>query len=255
MTEQTNDIAFCKEFEKQTLEGLVKHSRLERWVPGFTDEVTDFDHTQRYEWVTGFVNDKIVLDVACGAGKGSHLLATKGRAKQVLGCDLDKDAIRYASVKYKAPNLRYEVQDAQALEMDSVYDVVVSFETIEHLKNTNQFLNSVAKAMKADGRFFVSTPVSQYEEDLRPHNPFHVKEWGYYNFQKLIAEQFKIDRIFIQLHEKRPYSFPERLLDKLCHREINPANTILVEYNNQVPVSKFGKQYTGYQILVCSKKT
>jgi 2-polyprenyl-3-methyl-5-hydroxy-6-metoxy-1,4-benzoquinol methylase len=248
------DELFCLKYELKTLGMVLTQNKLERWLPGFTDINTDFDHRQRYEWVQQFINDKVVLDIASGTGYGAYLMATAGKAKRVIGGDIESDAIKYASIKYKNSNLSYEFQDATAINFEELFDVIVSFETIEHVEATDLYLSSIAKHLKTDGVFIVSTPVSNLEVDLSPKNPYHVKEWGFRKFQEVMAKQFVIKKIYLQLHPERPYSRLDYLLNRIIKKIYNHQQTKISEFRNEMNLSQLGKRITGYQILVCAKK-
>src|SRR5271170_5650885 len=104
----------------------------ERFLPGIPGEIA-YEHWHRYAFAKRFVSDKRVADIACGEGYGSALLA--GIATSVVGIDLAPDAIAHARSHYAAlPNLRFQQGSVEALPLaDASVDVVVSFETVEHL--------------------------------------------------------------------------------------------------------------------------
>lgn len=245
---------FCLNYELKTLSGVLTENKLERWLPGFTDPITDFDHQQRYDWACSFVKDKNVLDIACGSGKGSYILATNGGAKHVLGCDIETEAVKYSSIKYKNPNLLYEVQNVLSIKKEQLFDVIISFETIEHIQQTDLYLKSINSCLKDDGIFIVSTPISKLDIDNHPKNKFHVIEWGFKKFQEVVSEEFSIEKIYIQLHDKRPYNFIEFKLQKFILKKRDYKNTKIEEFKDNIELKKLGKQINGYQILICRKK-
>ena len=117
-----------------------------------------YEHIHRYAVCQGIVKDKTVLDIACGEGYGSAILGRT--AKQVTGVDIDEQSVAHARDKYShIGNLRY-IQgsvDAIPLATDSV-DVVVSFETIEHVAGHEEMLAELKRVLKADGVLVISTP-------------------------------------------------------------------------------------------------
>lgn len=253
-TTQLQDEIFCLNFELKTLSSIITAHKLERWLPGFTDPVTDFDHRQRYNWVSQFIKDKRVMDIACGTGYGSYMMATEGGAKYVAGCDIEQDAVTYAGIKHKAANLSYEVQDATTIQKNELFDVVVSFETVEHIRNTKAYLEALHRHLTDDGIFIVSTPISAKDEDLTPKNIYHVIEWGFKRFQEVVSQTFDIREVYLQLHDERPYGFVERRMNRFFPKPFNYQNTKIEKFSAQVPVHKLGKQRNGYQILVCTKR-
>src|SRR5229473_2873774 len=111
----------------------------ERVVPGKVELFLFREHEARYAFASRFVKDKVVLDVACGTGIGTHYLLTEG-ARSCLGLDIDRPALEYARAVYEG--CQFEECDATNLCVpDSSMDVVVSFETIEHLKDQLKFLS------------------------------------------------------------------------------------------------------------------
>src|SRR5829696_7849474 len=116
----------------------------ERLVPGTVAwDLFQVEHKQRYEWAAKYCRDRRVLDVACGIGYGSAILAQRG-AKQVTGIDISTEAIAFGTKEYQASNLLLTTGDACNLAFeDSSFDVVVSFETIEHLREPEQLLAEV----------------------------------------------------------------------------------------------------------------
>ena len=121
---------FVKDVEKTNFTG-------ERYIPEEKlDEIT-IEHTQRYLFAEHFIEDKVVLDAACGEGYGSHIL--KQKAKEVYAVDVDKEAINKAKIKYKNDNIHFlESSIASLPYSDSMFDTIVSFETIEHVDTEAQ---------------------------------------------------------------------------------------------------------------------
>src|SRR5213594_386797 len=78
----------------------------ERYVPWMEGAEIGYEHLHRYAFATQFVRNKRVLDLASGEGYGSHLLAKT--AKQVVGIDIDEQAVRHAANNYIKPNLEYK---------------------------------------------------------------------------------------------------------------------------------------------------
>jgi len=160
----------------------------ERLVPdNAKDNIIYNEHLVRYELAKQFVKGKRVLDIACGTGYGAKILAEAGAAK-VIAVDADKGAIEFAAKNYFHPQVSYEVGSAEQLAVpDKTIDVVVSFETIEHLKNQAAFLAELAKVVKDDGLVIVSTP---NREASKNKNPFHIKELNREEFLKILTAYF-----------------------------------------------------------------
>lgn len=145
-------------------------------------------HLKRYVFAEPFCAGKTVLDAACGTGYGSARLGAV--AARVLGVDVDADAVAYARRRYGADNVEFDAMDVAALRLDDAsFDVVVSFETIEHLPDRDAFLREVVRVLRPSGTLVVSTPnVPRTTE--RPANPFHRVEYSRADFERLLSGFF-----------------------------------------------------------------
>ncbi len=252
--QKIHDEQFCLSFELQTLSGILNRGELERWVPGFCNPHTELEHIQRYTWVSQFTHGNTVVDIACGTGKGSHIIATDGKAAHVDACDIDTEAVRYASIRYAHPVITHHVKDAETFTIEEPCDVVVSFETIEHLPHPEDFLTHVKSSLIDGGYFFVSTPISGKEVDTTPYNVHHVTEWGFTAFQALISSHFTIEEIYVQLYETKNTNKIKRLIKKILGRSESVVLSDITVWNEQeYPAKSMGVTHKGYQIIRCKK--
>jgi len=252
----TNEELFCLKFELDSLAEVMIKKESERWLPNFTFNSVHHDHVKRYELALNFVKGKKVMDIACGAGRGSYMLSASGHALQVDGFDMNEATIRYANHRNKLQNINFEVQDALTLKAENEYDVIVSFETIEHVSDVDIYLQNTLRALRHDGKILISTPISAQTHNTKPENPYHSQEWGFAAFQQLIEKYYKIDALYIQLYPKKSSGIVHKLIRKLATTSINPiANYSTIEpFTGQYGVSELGTVRRGFQILVCSKK-
>lgn len=154
-----------------------------------------FQHVQRYTFATTFTRQQRVLDLACGVGYGSFILRAHGAA-EVLGVDLEPEAIRYAREHYCLPRLEFAQDDAHTCRFgDRSFDVMTSFETIEHLPQPREFLRNAAQLLVPGGRLLVSAPNTlQYLRGTPPvENPFHINEPDYGTLRGWLDECFEIE--------------------------------------------------------------
>lgn len=112
----------------------------ERVIPGVTDVYNLEKHVARYNLALSECVKKKVLDVSCGTGYGTWLLSQV--ASTVIGVDIDNDTVLHAKKKYSLDNNYFVVGDAQKLHITNI-DVVISFETIEHLDDVSAFVENV----------------------------------------------------------------------------------------------------------------
>jgi SAM-dependent methyltransferase len=163
-------------------------SHPERIVPDETEPGIVALHRKRYEFALPFCGGKEVLDAGCGVGYGSALLA--GSARRVLGVDNDREAIGYARRRYETANVDFLVGDLLALDLpDASFDVVCSFETIEHLPDRERYLGEMRRVLRRDGTFVVSTPRVERTTD-RPLNPHHAVELSRSDLEALLRRFF-----------------------------------------------------------------
>ena len=102
----------------------------ERYLPGIKGSIA-LEHLHRYAMACQFAKGKNVLDIASGEGYGSVMLSKV--AQRVIGIDISKETIIYATERYGTENLDFSVGSCDAIPLkDSSMDLIVSFETIEH---------------------------------------------------------------------------------------------------------------------------
>jgi 2-polyprenyl-3-methyl-5-hydroxy-6-metoxy-1,4-benzoquinol methylase len=252
---------FCVKYELDTFSEIMLEGKAERWLPYFTGSIKDENHLDRYYIACKYVAGLKVLDIACGAGKGSYTLATKGNAASVIGGDIDRNAVRYARHRFIHPNVSFAEIDGLKLDYSNEFDVIVSFETIEHIADFEKFLQNIWRALKPGARFIVSTPISSQPFDTKPLNPYHTQEWGFTQFQDVLRKSnFDIEKIFTQLDLKLggPSLF-QRLKKRLLYKKENIRHFTgydekkIEEYNGQYNASEFGTRRNGFQIAVCKK--
>lgn len=161
------------------------------------DNIIYNEHKVRYDFACQFVRDRIVLDIASGSGYGSSLLARAG-ARKVVGMDIDQDAVVRSQAKYGLDNLEYRHGSVINIQLaDNSQDVIVSFETIEHVEDYEQMLREVERVLKADGVFLVSTPNRKVYGEK---NPYHLKEFERAEFEELLKKYFPFCRIINQIN-------------------------------------------------------
>ncbi|QQS71010.1 class I SAM-dependent methyltransferase [Candidatus Saccharibacteria bacterium] len=166
----------------------------ERMVPEFhKDKLIYAEHVTRYIAAKQVVSGKTVLDIASGSGYGTQMLAET--AKFVYGVDINKNAIGYAQEYFSGKNIEYRLGDGESIPLDDdSVDIVVTFETIEHIKNYRKFLDEVRRILKPDGLLLISTP---NDVEFAEGNHFHLHEFKYDELVKLLKQYYKnIDSYF-----------------------------------------------------------
>ena len=170
----------------------------ERFTPECVREIW-YEHWHRYAFARRLAAGRRVLDAACGEGYGSAMLSEV--AADVVGVDLDEAAVVHARSRYAAlPRLRYERADATALPFpDASFDLVVSFETLEHLAAQEQLLQGFARVLADDGVLVISSPDKRtYSELAGFRNEFHVRELYRDELVSLLRPHFPSIRLYGQ---------------------------------------------------------
>ncbi|MGD9021626.1 MAG: class I SAM-dependent methyltransferase [Lysobacterales bacterium] len=162
----------------------------ERFMPGLAGEI-GYEHWHRYVVARRFCEGKKVLDVACGEGYGSDMLAAV--AAHVTGVDVSGDAVAHATGHYGGrDNLRFIQGDCENLPLpDDGVDVAVSLETIEHIEAQEAFVGELRRVLRPGGLLVMSSPnKAQYTDARDYHNEFHVREMYRDEFEQLLQADF-----------------------------------------------------------------
>jgi len=170
----------------------------ERYVPGDAGEIW-YEHWHRYHFALPLVAGRRALDAACGEGYGTALLAS--RAAHAIGIDVSPEIVAAARRRYgDRANLEYRAARCEATGLgDASVDVVVSFETLEHLPDPEALVGEAARVLRPDGLFLVSTPNKEVYSDARDYrNPFHAHELARDEFERILAARFGKVALFAQ---------------------------------------------------------
>ena len=162
----------------------------ERWTTAVHGQI-EIEHLHRYLLARDWCRGKDVLDIACGEGYGTALLAQT--ARRVIGIDVDRATVAHAAAQYARPNLSYVAGDARGIPLAAAsVDVVVSFETLEHFAEQELFLAEVGRVMRPDGVLVISTPDSDvYSPVGGAANTYHFRELSREEFSRLLSRQFR----------------------------------------------------------------
>jgi len=193
-------------------------------VPNETPYKSYQEHINRYAFASDFVKDKVVLDIACGTGYGSDYLRKK-EGRMIVGGDLSKNYLDYATSHYRhGKELVFVCLDALNLPFhDGSFDVLISLETIEHLKYPSRFLSECKRVLRMGGKFICSTPNKQIFSPYRKVSvPVHVHEFYIDEFCDLLKEYF----VEVKLYAQRYVNLPHRVARSLIHVGSELVNTV-----------------------------
>jgi Methylase involved in ubiquinone/menaquinone biosynthesis len=214
----------------------------ERFIPSQTG-IIEIEHLNRYYFVINQIDlrEKTVLDIASGEGYGSNILAR--HAKKVIGVDISEEAINHAKNKYQSEKLKFIQGNATSIPLpDNSFDVVVSFETIEHHNRHEEMMHELNRVLKDNGILIISSPDKYYYSDLPKHkNQFHIKELYYEEFKILISEHFKHAKFYSQ----RVFAGSLIFLDEKSQTYSKPI--VIDEEGNSSAITPV------YNIAICSQ--
>ena len=146
-------------------------------------------HLVVYQWIAERCRGLDVVDLACGEGYGTDVLATK--ATRVTGVDANPEAHDHARLKYTRPGVRF-VRDLVESYHEPC-DAVVFLQTIEHVQNPGEILDHLRSMLRPGGTAYVSTPnvLTLAPDGEKSGNPWHVKEYRAEEFQELCEGSFE----------------------------------------------------------------
>ena len=175
----------------------------ERTLPDVPEENYWFQrHLIVYEWIARRVAGRRVVDLACGEGYGSAVLART--AASVVGVDANPDAHAHAVAKYRGPRIRFERNMIELWRGD--VDVVVFLQTIEHVQDADAVLAGIRELIGPRGVAYVSTPnVLTLAPDgaERSGNPWHLHEYRAKEFRALCARHFGTVALYGLFHTRK----------------------------------------------------
>jgi ubiquinone/menaquinone biosynthesis C-methylase UbiE len=183
----------------QSHSAVLEDNNGERMVPELTQAETFWEHVYRYAFASQYVRGKKILDIACGEGYGSAALMRAG-ASEVVGVDISADACAHAMRKYGID--ARQGSGEQIPLADRSVDVVVSFETIEHIPDPYRFLDECTRVLVPGGMLIISTPNKGIYLSNRSSNPHHCSEMTEGEFSRALRERFRE----IALYTQRPRS-------------------------------------------------
>lgn len=170
----------------------------ERLVPGHSGKSNWLAHLARYHFAAQWAPGGRVLDLACGVGYGSQLLAQAG-ARWVVGADLSPETILYAVQRYPHPRVRFLVADAcRSVFPARTFDLIVSLESLEHVPEPEAFVRHAGQWLTPGGRWIVSTPNRLEWSDRGVRSAFHLQEWTGPEFEALLRRGFRTVELYAQ---------------------------------------------------------
>lgn len=151
-------------------------------------------HLATYDFAIPYVAGKRVLDLGCGTGYGTERLAAV--AQEIIGVDVSERAITHARQQFTAGNLSFRqiglLPEHPLPFDDDSFDVIVSFQVIEHIRAVGGYLDEVRRVLRPEGDFLCVTPDRTHRllPGQRPWNPFHCTEYRPEELVSLLRTRF-----------------------------------------------------------------
>ena len=148
-------------------------------------------HLKAYDEAVRLATDRDVLDLGCNTGYGTVRISAV--AKRVVGADVSTRALDVARARPDGRRVAWQVVGDGPLpfEADS-FDLVTSFQVIEHLDDPVPWLREIARVLRADGIAILTTPNAAIRLDpgMTPWNRFHVREYRAAELGALLGQVF-----------------------------------------------------------------
>lgn len=149
------------------------------------------EHLARYYFSFPYLKGR-VLDIACGSGYGTKLIAKSKRKEitEAVGVDIDAETIQYAKGAHHHPKVSFMKEDALNPDLPDLlgsFDTILSFETIEHVPDDRKFLDQLVKLLRPGGTLVLSTPFGAGREEPSG-SPFHFFQLTEAEFESLCTE-------------------------------------------------------------------
>ena len=151
-------------------------------------------HIATYNFCLPYLQGKKVLEFGSGSGYGTHRLS--GECQHITGVDISADAIAYAKNHYVSDNLEYRaIQDIQSGPLpfaDNEFDVVISFQVMEHIRQVDEYLAEIQRVLRDQGTLIIATPdrTTRLFSGQRPWNRYHVTEYDPESFLAAMVARF-----------------------------------------------------------------
>ncbi|KYK36328.1 MAG: hypothetical protein AYK19_00880 [Theionarchaea archaeon DG-70-1] len=146
----------------------------------------------------GDIRDKRILDVGCGEGYNTRIMAKKGA--HVTGVDFSKEMIKYA-IQEKKERLRidYHILNACNLHIfsDNTFNIVTCFMALQDIEDHHNAVKEVSRVLKKGGRFIFVVPHPCFEK--RVINGTIIGGWEYTDKGDKSPENalyYKVDKYF-----------------------------------------------------------
>jgi 2-polyprenyl-3-methyl-5-hydroxy-6-metoxy-1,4-benzoquinol methylase len=215
----------------------------ERTLPDVPEENYWFQrHLTVYEWIAERVSGMRVLDMACGEGYGSDVLAQS--ADDVVGLDANPETHDHARLRYRRSNLRFERGMVENFGEPGRYDAVVFLQTIEHVQDPPAVLRHLRSLLTRGGVAYVSTPnvlTLAPPGEAKSGNPWHIREFRAEEFNSLCRAEFPEVQMLGLFHARklRAHALALALGWDTVHRSLRITRPFYERFTRAISVRDF----------------
>jgi SAM-dependent methyltransferase len=162
----------------------------ENYAATAEDHLIRLFHEVTWAWARPQLGHGDVLDFGCGAGEGTAAMATG--AASILGVDVAADAIEHAREHNAGPNISYETIHGAVPRPPGSFDVVCSFQVLEHVADPDAYLAEARRLLRPGGVLLLATPDRRTRllRWQRPWNRWHLREWEPAGLARLLRRHF-----------------------------------------------------------------
>ncbi len=163
------------------------------------------EHAFRYTVATQIINklflDEVnILDCACGIGYGSEILKSNCNICQYIGIDNSEKAINYANNIYRDAKCNFINHDINNISLNNQFDIIISFETLEHIENYLLVFKKYKNWLKPNGILIGSVPTSKFDnlcDETYGKNIYHISKFTKNDIESALTKFFKYHSLLI----------------------------------------------------------
>ncbi len=223
----------------------------ERTLPDVPEENYWFQrHLFVYQWIAEQCAGRRVVDLACGEGYGTDLIA--GVAAEVVGVDANPEAFEHARARYTSNNISFKRDLIESFNHGAPYDSVVFLQTIEHIENEGGTLEHFKSILAPGGVCYISTPnllTLAPKGAEKSDNPWHLREYRVEEFEALLSDHFTEVEIVGVFHSGKlaVHEFALKLGWERLHKTAGVTDAVYSRFIPSLTTSDFRFKKSGLE--------
>ncbi|OGY94507.1 MAG: hypothetical protein A2406_04345 [Candidatus Komeilibacteria bacterium RIFOXYC1_FULL_37_11] len=171
-------------------------------IPESFKSIDEYIMYIRHVFAYNFCSQRIppkaaVLDVGCGEGYGTHIISSV--SDSAIGLDVEQEVIIRAAKKYGSNNCVFQIYNGTDIPFATeTFDIVISLQVIEHIKNAQKYLEEISRVLKKNGICIFTTPNKKMrlKSQQKPWNHFHVREYNGLELRQTLEQIFSKIEIY-----------------------------------------------------------